>query len=259
MFQISKSENTPLHVVSVSPTVSLTRKKLNLSTRSLNKVFILIISFFAICHCVTVYFDYGGIHKNALMKTFAKLFNLNSERGFPNLFSGLILLTASALLYFIYRVIHRSTPYKHKKSWQMLAFVFLYLCLDETFSIHEQLIPVTQHLLGTSLHGFLHWAWVVPYFFLLVGVVAYFWRFVFDLPTSTRKLFFLSGFIYVGGALVVEMIEGYTYEQHQYVINECLVLLQEVMEMAGIALFIYALLKYIGMRSRELTVVLKND
>jgi len=257
MLNFSKPESTPSYLFTVKPLQPpVSSKKFNLSTKPINRMFIVIICFFAVCHAITVYFDYGGVTKTPLMKNFAKLFNLNAERGIPNLFSSLILLVSSALLYFNYRVIHRRSEQAAKRPWLILSVIFLFLCFDEALSIHEQLMPVTRNLLGTTLNGFLHWAWVVPYAFLMVGVTAYFWKFVMRLPRTTRKLFFLSCFIYVGGALGLELIEGYTYEKQYYVINEFLVMAQEVMEMAGIALFIHALLGYIRLNAKEITAKL---
>lgn len=255
MLDYRRPENTTSYIVAVkNPITPSAHKKFHLSARLIDRMFIAIISFFAVCHLISVYFNYGAPTKTAYMKAFSKLFNLNAEGGMPNLFSSLILLVASALLYFNYRVVHRKAPQAAKRPWLVLSLIFLFLSCDEAFSIHEQLMPVTRSLLGTSLNGFLHWAWVVPYGLLLLGVVAYFWRFVMRLPTTTRKLFFLSGFIYVGGALGIEVIEGYAYILEMHVVNEVLVLLQEVAEMAGIALFIHTLLGYVRLHAKEITM-----
>lgn len=251
------SRTSPLYLSVTVTHDSDTPIKFLFSSSFLSRAFIAIISFFAVCHAVTIYFAYNGMKETPIARGFNRLFNLNSEKGFANLFSGLILLTAAVLLYFIYRTVHKATSQKPKRQWLILSFVFLFLCFDETFSLHEKLIPITKQFLNTSANGFLLWGWVVPYFFLVVGVTAYFWRFVLKLPTSIRRLFFISGFIYVSGALGTEMLQGYAFEHQYYFFNEFLVLLQEVMEMAGIALFIHALVKYIGMYARELTIGFK--
>jgi hypothetical protein len=79
--------------------------------------------------------------------------------------------------------------------------------------------------------------------FLLV-----FWRFIANLPAKTRRLFMIAGIIYVSGALGIEMIGGYyaDYYQHNNIIYAFITTIEEVLEMLGVAVFIYGLLSYIS-------------
>jgi len=83
---------------------------------------------------------------------------------------------------------------------------------------------------------------IVVALFLLV-----YWKFIIDLNPTIRKLFLMAGAIYVGGAIGMEMIDGFYFDVYgQDLTYELLTILEEVGEMLGIAIFIYALCYYLS-------------
>ncbi|MBE9042510.1 hypothetical protein IQ235_17200 [Oscillatoriales cyanobacterium LEGE 11467] len=102
-----------------------------------------------------------------------------------------------------------------------------------------------MHRLG--INGVFHNAWVVPGFIVLSIFLLSFYKFFRHLPQSTQYLTALSTVLAVGGAFGVELINGY----YKYLHGEdnfgyiALSTLEEMMEMLGIVLFIYALLAYL--------------
>ena len=74
-------------------------------------------------------------------------------------------------------------------------------------------------------------------------------------------LFVVSAIIYVGGAMFIEMFEGKHEEVAgtQNLVYSTFVAFEEFCEMAGIALFIYALLQYLSTISENLTLIVTQN
>ena len=100
---------------------------------------------------------------------------------------------------------------------------------------------------------------MVPYG-IAIGVIGLaYLPFVFELPKETRNHFLLAGVIFVTGAFGVEMLGAreadlYGYETVTYCV---LYSLEEMLEMLGIVLFIYALLSYLARQQGGLAFVLE--
>ncbi|WP_247232279.1 multidrug transporter [Telluribacter sp. SYSU D00476] len=177
-----------------------------------------------------------------------KYFDFNGENNFPAFFSTLLMLSASLILFFIYKQTQIKLSGKGKKQWLVLSIVFFFLALDENLQIHETTTFHVRPYITNDYAGLLHWAWVVPYFLMFLAVAVYMFRFVLSLPTITRNLFFLSATIFVGGAVGLELFEGYFYKMYSidHLYNQLLYCLEELMEMLGVTTFIYALLHYLN-------------
>jgi hypothetical protein len=116
------------------------------------------------------------------------------------------------------------------------------------------LINLFRNTFHTS--GLLYDAWVIPYGIAMVIAGIIFIPFLIRLPRKTMILLVIAGAIYVSGAVGVEMIQGDYEEIHgtQNIIYSVSVVIEESMEMFGIALFIFALLKYISLTPNHLTL-----
>jgi len=184
--------------------------------------------------------------------------NVDGEYTIPSLFSSFSLLFCSVLLGLISRKKLQNKD-KYTGKWIGLSVMFFYLALDETISLHEQLIHPLRKLLNAT--GIFYYTWVIPGLMLVIAVALIYWKFVQELPPKIKYLFFLSAIFYVGGAIGMEMINGYysyLYDSEMFV-YEILVTIEEFFEMLGVVVFIYALLCYIkldltgkeGVGSRE--------
>jgi len=173
----------------------------------------------------------------------ADLFYLNAERNIPTLYSSCALIVASMLLAFIANI-HRSAN-RAWILWAVLACIFLFLSIDEMASIHEKLGKKVKA--DTETSGLLYYAWVIPYGIALIGFVAAYAKFLLALPKKTMWLFIVSGGLFVGGALGFEMLGGWQAEQfgNQGLVYTILFTCEEVLEMVGVALFIYTLTDYL--------------
>ena len=203
---------------------------------------------------------YSGLDcASGLFQLYCRLFTVNAEGMIPTMYSTVALLFCSALLMIIGISKHRLSA-NYILHWLGLALIFLFLAMDEALEIHEQFVgPVRSALDITS--GFFYFAWVIPYGVALFVFLAAYLKFLIELPARTRLLFGSAGCIYVTGALGFELLGG-----HQSALsgqdNLMYILLstsEEVFEMGGILIFVYALLSYLGSEIKELRIGVASE
>ena len=142
--------------------------------------------------------------------------------------------------------------------WLGLATVFLFLSIDEFTHIHELLIMPVRTTLNTS--GLLAWPWVIPYGILVVLMVLIYIPFILNLPLSIKRLTVSAGAIYIVGAIGFEMIGGFYYELHgEHLFYELVALCEEILEMVGILIFVYALTSYIDLEFKNFYIRLGSS
>lgn len=183
------------------------------------------------------------------------MFYLDAEHNLPTMFSVVLLLGAAVLLAWVAMLKTREQdPYASR--WKLLAAGFAFMALDEGAQIHELFAMPVRQLLGGHDLGIWNFSWVIPFGLLVLVLAVYFAKFVLSLPRRTAFLFVLAGILYVGGAIGFEMI-GAGYEGkhgHENAIYVLLATVEETLEMAGVILFIHALLQYLR-RHHPLTQV----
>ena len=192
---------------------------------------------------------------------FVRLFDLNKEANIPTFYSFSALLLCSALLAIIaFAKKKENAPYS--LHWKALSVIFLFLSLDETAQLHEMTIKPLRSALNPS--RFLHYEWIILYaVFVLIFVLAY-RRFLADLSQKTRNLILVAGALFVGGALGMETISKYYRclylgQSVPLSLRYCNVILnyhmmaavEELLEMLGIVVFIYALMSYISLHVKD--------
>ena len=188
---------------------------------------------------------------------FVSLFDVDSESNIPTWYASSTLLLCSILLASIAyaKKIDSDRYFLH---WGGLSIIFLFLSMDEAASIHELAIEPLRSALNAG--GFLYYTWVVPgAAFVLIFVLVYL-RFLADLPVKTRRLFLVAGIVYVGGALGVELVGGryadlYGEENFMYAL---IVTVEEFLEMAGVVVFIFALLSYMSSHLKDVQIHVGN-
>ena len=171
------------------------------------------------------------------LKGFVPAFYVDYESNVPTWYSSFALGLAGGLLALIALVKHhRRDPYR--LHWATLAVVFFGLSVDEVAGFHEYPIEPLREAFGAG--GLLYYAWVIPGM-LFVALMAFcFQRFLRNLPKRTGMLFVLSGLVFVGGAIGVEMLSGMQADAfgEENVTYAMVVTCEESMEMLGVLIFI---------------------
>jgi len=168
-------------------------------------------------------------------------FGLGGEGNIPAFYSAVALLLAGVLLLFIARLKFDDGD-GHRWGWLGLGLGFAFMALDEATQIHELLYRVPGFDSGA-------WLWIVPFGILLLIIGFTFLPFLLDLDRTYRRLFLLSAALFLGGAMGVELIADVTIGGTSQGANwpaTLFVGVEEILEMAGVALFIVSLIRYLA-------------
>lgn len=174
------------------------------------------------------------------------LFDFDTEHNIPTLYSSLALVFCAVLLYVI-GLAHRNAgnPYR---PWFGLALIFLFLSIDETSTLHENLVLPARNFFHAT--GLLHFAWMIPYGIALFILGIIYFKFLIQLPQPAKAQFFASGAVFLAGAIGFEAVSGLLYSTigvdniHPLKVA-ALYTGEDLLEMMGVAMFIYSLLHYI--------------
>jgi hypothetical protein len=192
---------------------------------------------------------FSGDYRNiGLMRKF----NVDEEWNIPSFFSVLMLLFA-ALLLAVVTALERKRSSAHVLHWTVLTLGFLFMAADELVSLHEKLNLPMHRLLAKDELGIFYFAWVIPGIAVVVGVGLFFLRFLLKLPGRTKRSFIIAGLLYVGGVIGIELIAGRHAEIHGFhnFAYSIWTLIEESLEMAGLVVFIDALLVHLAVQHRE--------
>jgi len=187
---------------------------------------------------------------------FLGLLDMDSEISINNTFATLLLLFAGILLAFI-SLFKRQEKNGFAVHWTVLCVVFFYLAIDEGTALHDRLTPFIRDFLNAG--GLFYQSWVILALVILIVLALYFFRFIINLPSRTRSGFLIAAFLYVGGALVLEMFAGRleeiigpdNFERVLFYSTE------ETLELMGLILFNYTLMRYLYERNPKLELTIK--
>jgi hypothetical protein len=175
------------------------------------------------------------------------LFDLDKEWNVPTIYSALLLFAPSGLLAMI-AAEQRRNRVRDFRYWIALSAIFCFFGFDELFSIHnsaKHLVPLWFKHIGLFN---LRWdlRWIVIGFPITFIIVILFVPFVLRLPRRTACGIVISGMVYVGAALGVEMIGGWWIGKHtkDNWTYSTLVVIEETFEMVGALAFFDVLLAY---------------
>ncbi|NNF02680.1 MAG: hypothetical protein HKN22_08335 [Bacteroidia bacterium] len=167
------------------------------------------------------------------------MFDLDREYNIPTLYSAFLFLIIAVLLFTMYHV--REI---RKISWFFAACLFLFLAVDELMQIHERLIGPMHQQFGTS--GFFYFAWVIPYSIGFIIICLFLFPVFRNMKTEFQLRFVVAVAVYLSGAVGMEMVGGAYYDHmngERTLWYELLIGLEEFLEMLGLTLMIYSLLR----------------
>ena len=190
-----------------------------------------------------IYYTRGGYGD------FGEYWDVGIEGNIPTLYSAVAILI-SATLVWLHGLESRRSGDGLQTYWFVLAAVMAFLGVDEATAIHEQLTSIVA--LFVEREGFLYFPWVIPYSALAAVFGLLYVRFLLALPRPTSRLFVAAAAVYIGGAVLVEMVSARTGQLQGTSSLPYAVLysIEEFLEMTGIVIFIYALLRH-GAAGRE--------
>lgn len=204
---------------------------------------------FALAFC-QVAFDFRRLRTSLL--------NVRLEHSIPTWYSSCLLLLCSILILAI--AFGGGSNGGGRLRWAVLSLVFVYLSMDEALRLHERVgAPVGKAALlamGFSPPSLLFSRpWVVYGTALTVVVGLACLKLVRGLPGRTRRLLLGAGALYVGGAIGIELVWALYKDLYGRDYGLWILILiptiEELLEMLGVVVAIYALLSYLGSRPGE--------
>lgn len=171
------------------------------------------------------------------------LFGVDGEANVPSFFSGLLWVVAAATCWLLSRISH--TRRSASRSWLAMAVICGFLALDEAATLHERLSEPVRELTGAD--GYLLFAWVIPYSVLCLVIAVALGRFVWALGRPVNLLVLAAGLLFVSGAAGLESLQSglvsAAEEESGSLTYIALYTAEETLEMLGVTLFIFALLR----------------
>jgi hypothetical protein len=220
-----------------------------LSPRIVRNTLLAILAGLVAIDFLLVLFEYG-LHVT-VPSPIADRLDSNVEASLPTLFNVELLFLAALATAFTAAI---KPP--HRWTWWLLTAVFCYLAVDESLSIHEGIGPRVRDILHTT--GIFYVAWIIPYAIACVLLFLLILPWLRDLPGPTQRGVIVSAFVYLAGAMVMDAASGAyltRYDLEPDVVHALMTGVEEGLEMLGVTLFIYFVLRYAG--SRMETVALR--
>lgn len=170
-------------------------------------------------------------------------FDVGREINVPTWFSaGLWILIGVLAGYYARHAI------RARISWGFFSFVAVFLSLDETLELHERL-----DVLGNELARFvpvqLGFTWVIPGVLIAGVLCALLLRLVLSLPRTVMAGLLVSGVVFVSGSVGAESLSGMALVNGEPAPSFfVLTLIEETLEMTGLALCLASLLHVVEHR-----------
>jgi len=229
--------------------------EIKVEPKKLATVLLWIIAILTVIHSVVLFLYFYW--EDDYVFGFVDLFDFDIEGNFPTFYSAVAMLLATGLLALITHANwNREGGYRFY--WLLLTCLMLFLTFDEATAIHEAIGGFFEDYLDAS--GFLYFMWVVPYGIAVAVLGVLFLKFVFALPAQTRNHFIAAGCIFLSGAIGLELFGAReAYLNGTETITYCvLYTFEELLEMLGIVLFIYALACYLTREVGRVSLVLQS-
>ncbi len=182
-------------------------------------------------------------------------FDITKEMNLPTLFSSCQLI-AAGLLCFVIGLAERLRGGKFS-FWFFLFAAFVWVGIDETIMIHEYISDHLHERFETS--GAFRFAWVIPYGAALIVILAVGARFFFRLPAVTKKQVARAAIVFVSGGIGMEMLQSAWYDSHGFdAVYNVMNGLEEILEMVGVSLFVYAFLDHLDREHSGLALTVSS-
>lgn len=174
---------------------------------------------------------------------FVRLFHLSEEANVPTILSvlgfGVCALLAAAI-----SAVRGAGGHGYVLHWRLLALLMVAAAIDEGVGIHESFNAIFEDAAFAT--GYLTWTWVIFGFAVVLALALFYLRFMLHLPRRTAGGIALSGILYLAGALVFETFSAnIAYEPTIRPVHEIYPLIEETLELAGIALFLVVLWSFL--------------
>ncbi len=189
----------------------------------------------------------------ANMYTWSHLFYLADVVTLPWWFRAQMLVFSALLLWLIGSSRAPGDPFA--RHWHFLAWVLVWLSLDENATIHGTLGAWVANLTLSPVLGLV--AWLVPAVAFAIYVAARSRKWLQHLPPATRRGTYLATGCYLPGVVCFEILRAQELDWSGTPIFGVLSVVASGLEMAGMVIFIHTLLAYMKSFPKGVTVAVE--
>ncbi len=166
----------------------------------------------------------------SLLKT---IFYFGYEKNITALFSaGLFILLGC-----YFRTIASNVTI-HQKHWHLISYIAIFLACDEWFAIHD----ASLNIYGLGLFNIPIWVWVYGSLALILLLSSI--RFLATIPSYLMKYLIISGFVYISGSAIMEVVT-YSYKDTNSILENIGWFFEDGLEMSGTLIMITAASKWL--------------
>lgn len=176
-------------------------------------------------------------------------FDLDDEASIPTWISQFF-LSVAALLAFI---VGRMSLGKRRLAWYFVAFIVVLASLDEVARLHELAVQ-SLHVkyFGAAGTTLVKNAWLLISPFVIAAAIAVLILLSRTLPKRTLKILTFAGFLFLGGALGVEILSS-GMNPNSWIYTTLVTALEEGLELTGTALLVFAIADYMNDKHKKET------
>lgn len=187
----------------------------------------------------------------------AYIFNFNINTSIPALFEFVIIFFSSLILIAI-TVKSRTIGERHW-IWFSLSILFVVLSLLKIVPLMRIIYFLIHYLKHAITNTSLIIIIIVLASLLTLYIIKSIISFHLKLSSHFRKMFLLSAGIFIFGAIILDQIGNIIGVQYgkQSLIYALMYTIEELMEMLGIAVFIYSLTQYFNDKFGDLSISIK--
>lgn len=171
------------------------------------------------------------------------LFDPSRAQSIPRFYSAITLLLCSGLFSTI-AVAKKGDGTRSFLYWLGLALIFLFLAITKITAVHESLSAPLRSIFNISKIQF----YVYTYGIVLLVLPVFYLKFLLNLPRRIMLLLFIGGSTFIMGAFGLDLVVAYLGKSidHHTMTYIGLTSLEELTEMSGVILLVYALLSYMS-------------
>jgi len=186
------------------------------------------------------------------------MWNLDEENNVPTWFASMVLALVGFGFAFVGLMKYQQRE-RHWWQWFAIALIPLFLSLDDMAQLHEALSDPLSDEYGFG--GLLRWAWIVVAIPVVLILTVLFLPFLTRLPRRTAALLLLGAGVTFSGGVILEMFEGWRVDASGQggLLLFSMVTVQEMTEMLGSIIALYAVIDYAAGYRPELVLHVERD
>lgn len=230
--------------------------ELKINIKKIMTIFLIVVIILVFLHLIVIALLYD--QPDTTSAKILRLFHLDEEANFPTFYSSLLFIISSMLLLFIGKL--KSDFETNYKYWIVLSFIFLFLATDEIVQLHEKFSNIVYQKF--HIGGIFRFSWWIVYALFIIILSVIYLKFFIRLPKRIQKIFLIAALVFISGSIILEIVGTYFYSIDNntktftfYVISS----IEETLEMVGLVIFIYGLLKYISLIKQQIIIKVESN